>query len=137
MIRRPPRSTRTDTLFPYTTLFRSDRKVVAVGPLSEIENLDHPWVHEYFNGPRGRAARKAGIGDSGLGIRCKPLPDPSLSHFTHPGFPAFFTNPLFRFPHPGSDPGNKIQQLPDPRVQHPPFPFPSRLIPDKSRFVTN
>src|SRR3546814_3372517 len=25
MIRRPPRSTRTDTLFPYTTLFRSDR----------------------------------------------------------------------------------------------------------------
>src|SRR3546814_14917185 len=26
MIRRPPRSTRTDTLFPYTTLFRSKRK---------------------------------------------------------------------------------------------------------------
>src|SRR3546814_2152115 len=25
MIRRPPRSTRTDTLFPYTTLFRSSR----------------------------------------------------------------------------------------------------------------
>src|SRR3546814_3181179 len=25
MIRRPPKSTRTDTLFPYTTLFRSDR----------------------------------------------------------------------------------------------------------------
>src|SRR3546814_2561895 len=27
MIRRPPRSTRTDTLFPYTTLFRSGEKV--------------------------------------------------------------------------------------------------------------
>src|SRR3546814_6753701 len=27
MIRRPPRSTRTDTLFPYTTLFRSDRRL--------------------------------------------------------------------------------------------------------------
>src|SRR3546814_14541563 len=27
MIRRPPRSTRTDTLFPYTTLFRSERAV--------------------------------------------------------------------------------------------------------------
>src|SRR3546814_2630697 len=27
MIRRPPRSTRTDTLFPYTTLFRSQRRV--------------------------------------------------------------------------------------------------------------
>src|SRR3546814_6613764 len=33
MIRRPPRSTRTDTLFPYTTLFRSLRRrtVGAVG----------------------------------------------------------------------------------------------------------
>src|SRR3546814_7602573 len=29
MIRRPPRSTRTDTLFPYTTLFRSARRVPA------------------------------------------------------------------------------------------------------------
>src|SRR3546814_1756012 len=29
MIRRPPRSTRTDTLFPYTTLFRSDRCAAA------------------------------------------------------------------------------------------------------------
>src|SRR3546814_10684722 len=29
MIRRPPRSTRTDTLFPYTTLFRSDRSTPA------------------------------------------------------------------------------------------------------------
>src|SRR3546814_18966798 len=34
MIRRPPRSTRTDTLFPYTTLFRSchaERRSVALG----------------------------------------------------------------------------------------------------------
>src|SRR3546814_17588347 len=30
MIRRPPRSTRTDTLFPYTTLFRSDE--IAIDP---------------------------------------------------------------------------------------------------------
>src|SRR3546814_19484872 len=28
MIRRPPRSTRTDTLFPYTTLFRSNWRIV-------------------------------------------------------------------------------------------------------------
>src|SRR3546814_1682193 len=34
MIRRPPRSTRTDTLFPYTTLFRSDR-----GSNEEISEL--------------------------------------------------------------------------------------------------
>src|SRR3546814_1168494 len=33
MIRRPPRSTRTDTLFPYTTLFRSIAKVVSVIPM--------------------------------------------------------------------------------------------------------
>src|SRR3546814_17570071 len=31
MIRRPPRSTRTDTLFPYTTLFRSDVVVQTPG----------------------------------------------------------------------------------------------------------
>src|SRR3546814_7875553 len=30
MIRRPPRSTRTDTLFPYTTLFRSPAEAVAI-----------------------------------------------------------------------------------------------------------
>src|SRR3546814_3308934 len=30
MIRLPPRSTRTDTLFPYTTLFRSDRHVPGI-----------------------------------------------------------------------------------------------------------
>src|SRR3546814_4319428 len=30
MIRRPPRSTRTDTLFPYTTLFRSGRRAGTV-----------------------------------------------------------------------------------------------------------
>src|SRR3546814_13810471 len=35
MIRRPPRSTRTDTLFPYTTLFRSDS---ASNSFSKLEN---------------------------------------------------------------------------------------------------
>src|SRR3546814_13286927 len=32
MIRRPPRSTRTDTLFPYTTLFRSRARPARAGP---------------------------------------------------------------------------------------------------------
>src|SRR3546814_298924 len=36
MIRRPPRSTRTDTLFPYTTLFRSNN--YNIGPLTRSEN---------------------------------------------------------------------------------------------------
>src|SRR3546814_6535414 len=34
MIRRPPRSTRTDTLFPYTTLFRSQGHANRNGPAS-------------------------------------------------------------------------------------------------------
>src|SRR3546814_2771137 len=34
MIRRPPRSTRTDTLFPYTTLFRSDGVPGAARPVA-------------------------------------------------------------------------------------------------------
>ena len=35
----------------------SDKRVIAVAPIAEIERFDHPWVQEYFNGPRGRAAR--------------------------------------------------------------------------------
>src|SRR3546814_5344852 len=38
MIRRPPRSTRTDTLFPYTTLFRS-RKLLAIGQQQLVGRL--------------------------------------------------------------------------------------------------
>src|SRR3546814_5587569 len=47
MIRRPPRSTRTDTLFPYTTLFRSHRlgvalvEVVAVALHRALQGVDH------------------------------------------------------------------------------------------------
>lgn len=37
----------------------AEKRVIAVGPLDEIERLDHPWVQDYFNGPRGRAARDA------------------------------------------------------------------------------
>src|SRR3546814_11072346 len=55
MIRRPPRSTRTDTLFPYTTLFRSARQILLGGrgriaeafgvPLFE---LTHRGAHREF-----------------------------------------------------------------------------------------
>src|SRR3546814_20661738 len=41
MIRRPPRSTRTDTLFPYTTLFRSEQDSRQLAPLSQ-----RPWIIE-------------------------------------------------------------------------------------------
>src|SRR3546814_2303606 len=39
MIRRPPRSTRTDTLFPYTTLFRSHFTYVEEIDVTELEAL--------------------------------------------------------------------------------------------------
>src|SRR3546814_19302257 len=46
MIRRPPRSTRTDTLFPYTTLFRSSGGCFEVGRLAAlVEDLDAPPLH--------------------------------------------------------------------------------------------
>src|SRR3546814_18994497 len=41
MIRRPPRSTRTDTLFPYTTLFRSEVEGEDLGPLVAPELQGH------------------------------------------------------------------------------------------------
>jgi phospholipid/cholesterol/gamma-HCH transport system ATP-binding protein len=34
----------------------ADHKVIAVGTIPELLALDHPWIQEYFNGPRGRAA---------------------------------------------------------------------------------
>jgi len=37
----------------------ADRKVIAVGTIPELLALDHPWIQEYFNGPRGRAAKDA------------------------------------------------------------------------------
>src|SRR3546814_15142038 len=46
MIRRPPRSTRTDTLFPYTTLFRSSDGA----------------MDEWRGGPTGRPGRRTGDG---------------------------------------------------------------------------
>jgi phospholipid/cholesterol/gamma-HCH transport system ATP-binding protein len=35
--------------------------VIAVGAIPELLRSDHPWIQEYFNGPRGRAAQ-AGTG---------------------------------------------------------------------------
>src|SRR3546814_18390157 len=55
MIRRPPRSTRTDTLFPYTTLFRSVAARIAMGrggqqPEYDIypRELTEPWTDRRF-----------------------------------------------------------------------------------------
>src|SRR3546814_2676440 len=53
MIRRPPRSTRTDTLFPYTTLFRSVEKPVVAG---EVDGAGEGGVA----GVRGRVESTRG-----------------------------------------------------------------------------
>ncbi|HUQ13570.1 MAG TPA: ATP-binding cassette domain-containing protein, partial [Novosphingobium sp.] len=35
----------------------ADGKVIAVGTIPELLATDHEWIQEYFNGPRGRAAK--------------------------------------------------------------------------------
>ena len=37
----------------------ADKQVVAKAPVRELEQSDHPWIREYFLGPRGRAGSKA------------------------------------------------------------------------------
>src|SRR3546814_7302041 len=60
MIPPPPRSTRTDTLFPYTTLFRSP----ALGPFAGCRGSAGPVLH---------GARPAALLPSACG--CKPIPE--------------------------------------------------------------
>src|SRR3546814_919466 len=82
MIRRPPRSTRTDTLFPYTTLFRSgglalgapldcglDLRLEATEGLDQLPLVDHRHVqhldqqtvagHRQYLGADGQATTTA------------------------------------------------------------------------------
>ena len=40
----------------------ADKKVIAIGTIAELLALDHPWIQEYFNGPRGRAAASSNEG---------------------------------------------------------------------------
>ncbi|WP_223674601.1 ABC transporter ATP-binding protein [Novilysobacter selenitireducens] len=43
----------------------ADRKVIACAPREEIEQVDHPWVQDYFHGPRARAAQRAHAAQGG------------------------------------------------------------------------
>src|SRR3546814_11613576 len=58
MIRRPPRSTRTDTLFPYTTLFRSNH--------APVRNAAVPW--------RGALTDRPGANSNGGSLRTVQCP---------------------------------------------------------------
>jgi phospholipid/cholesterol/gamma-HCH transport system ATP-binding protein len=39
----------------------ADRRVIAIGTIDQLVATDHPWIQEYFMGPRGRAAQLADI----------------------------------------------------------------------------
>src|SRR3546814_7626839 len=66
MIRRPPRSTRTDTLFPYTTLFRSaaitmNARLAMMRRSKRVAYLPTSGVSSTGNTPIGAVARPAQI----------------------------------------------------------------------------
>ncbi|WP_145184911.1 ABC transporter ATP-binding protein [Pseudomonas sp. URMO17WK12:I11] len=50
-----------DTLYTITDRIAvlSQKRVLVAGPLAEVEQTDDPWIHQYFHGPRGRAAEQA------------------------------------------------------------------------------
>ena len=50
----------------------ADKQVIAVGTIPELLALDHPWIQEYFNGPRGRAADAAQHRAKAMDKRKKP-----------------------------------------------------------------
>ena len=41
----------------------ADKRVIANAPLSELTQNEHPWIQEYFGGPRGRAVLKQAAED--------------------------------------------------------------------------
>lgn len=46
----------------------AERKVLVTGTMADMLDVDHPWVHEYFHGPRARAAAsesRIGTGQKG------------------------------------------------------------------------
>ncbi|WP_371919593.1 ABC transporter ATP-binding protein [Pseudomonas sp. BBP2017] len=50
-----------DTLYTITdrVAVLSQKKVLVAGPIAQVEDTDDAWIHEYFHGPRGRAAYQA------------------------------------------------------------------------------
>src|SRR3546814_10254895 len=64
MIRRPPRSTRTDTLFPYTTLFRSSGGIEQRFASIESGGRDAARLHEVGKADRRPARLQAQPGEA-------------------------------------------------------------------------
>src|SRR3546814_15559394 len=70
MIRRPPRSTRTDTLFPDTTLFRSlpARAHVHLSDPAGLHRMSGEHLMSQPHGSRSRADRRRVDGDHGVAV---------------------------------------------------------------------
>src|SRR3546814_14232602 len=83
MLRLPPRSTRTDTLFPYTTLFRSGRAQLLGVPdrgrmAGLLERRDHRSARQAVQDTLYRARRGGGVaGPFGDPVRCAVVPHPA------------------------------------------------------------
>jgi phospholipid/cholesterol/gamma-HCH transport system ATP-binding protein len=54
----------------------ADKRVIATGTIPELLALDHPWVQEYFKGPRGRAAQDT-VKRVAAGNASQPAPAPA------------------------------------------------------------
>src|SRR3546814_16525401 len=81
MIRRPPRSTRTDTLFPYTTLFRSDAVYVHFAPPCDFGELPLHFRVQII-GAGGEIANDIIVEDE---LRVGTVDDRAQSKFTMTG----------------------------------------------------
>src|SRR3546814_8175191 len=76
MIRRPPRSTRTDTLFPYTTLFRSPHRSMPADTCpASTPRLSSKYVGRSFLCPCRGTDRRAGAGQHDGGADGRPRTD--------------------------------------------------------------
>src|SRR3546814_4809080 len=74
MRRRPPRSTRTDTLFPYTTLFRSNEGTSASQQPGVLHAVDPaPGVASEARRDGGHGATSAVSGNV-CALSCRPVP---------------------------------------------------------------
>src|SRR3546814_19512510 len=80
MIRRPPRSTRTDTLFPYTTLFRSGVDQPATGGRSVAYVLDYGTVHDLAMGAFKPTGNPLDVAIAGTGYFAVRLPDGTAAY---------------------------------------------------------
>src|SRR3546814_19308148 len=90
MIRRPPRSTRTDTLFPYPTLFRSHRRVPVVAPVELVAELGEATVHEeaVLGVARALGPLRAELEPDHPVTGPPPTPPPVPRHLRRPAPPA-------------------------------------------------